>query len=300
MSYTPTTYVEGVTKLGPTNMNHLETGVQAVGVVADAAVAKPIAPVTNAGLVWSGSAWVAALLVNGNIDPAANIAYSKLTLSGSIVNNDIASGAAVAYSKLSLTGGIVNTDISASAAIAASKIANVLKTTVGTLAAGPPGAPATNDIWIATDVDSNGTVWTFRYNSSEATYKWEFIGGAAMYSEVATLESTSSATYTALGTAGPSLALSRAGDYDVVIGALTSSATSAGQQPTMSYDIGGTGAVDADAVQGAAQSGGSLMRTRRKTAIAVSTTLTAKYKSVTANGTGYANRFIAVTPVRII
>lgn len=124
MSYTPTTYVEGVTKLGPTNMNHLETGVQAVGVVADAAVAKPIAPVTNAGLVWSGSAWVAALLVNGNIDPAANIAYSKLTLAGSIINNDIASGAAIAYSKLSLTGGIVNTDVSAGAAIAQSKLAN--------------------------------------------------------------------------------------------------------------------------------------------------------------------------------
>jgi hypothetical protein len=52
-----------------------------------------------------------------------------------------------------------------------------LKTTVGTLAAGPPGSPATNDLWIATDVDANGTVWTFRYNSAEATYKWEFIGG---------------------------------------------------------------------------------------------------------------------------
>jgi hypothetical protein len=51
------------------------------------------------------------------------------------------------------------------------------KITAGTLAVGPPAAPATNDIWIATDVDANGTCWMFRYNSAEATYKWEFIGG---------------------------------------------------------------------------------------------------------------------------
>jgi hypothetical protein len=53
---------------------------------------------------------------------------------------------------------------------------NAVKTTVGTLAAGPPGSPVTNDIWLATDVDANGTCWQFRYNSAEATYKWEFIG----------------------------------------------------------------------------------------------------------------------------
>jgi hypothetical protein len=54
---------------------------------------------------------------------AGSIAYSKLSLSGSIVNADISASAAIAYSKLSLTGSLVNADVSVSAAIAYSKLA---------------------------------------------------------------------------------------------------------------------------------------------------------------------------------
>ena len=64
-------------------------------------------------------------IVNADIAPAAAIAYSKLTLTGSIVNADIDSSAAIAYSKLNLSGGIVNADINASAAIADSKLAQI-------------------------------------------------------------------------------------------------------------------------------------------------------------------------------
>lgn len=100
MAYTPTTWVESVTKLGPTNMNHLEGGVQATAVVADAAIPKPSTPGASSALVWNGSSWVAATLVNANVDAAAAIAYSKLNLAGGIVNNDVAAGAAILASKL--------------------------------------------------------------------------------------------------------------------------------------------------------------------------------------------------------
>lgn len=103
MAYSPTTWTEGITKLGPTNMNKLEAGVQATAVVADAAIPKPGGPATNAGLVWNGSSWVAAKLVDANVDPAAAIAYSKLSLAGSIVNNDIAAAAGIAGSKIGAT-----------------------------------------------------------------------------------------------------------------------------------------------------------------------------------------------------
>lgn len=166
-------------------MNHLETGVATADSTARAAIPAPIGPASNAGLVWNGSSWVAAALVNANIDAAAAIAYTKLALAGSIINNDVSVSAAIAYSKLNLgssilssdivDGTIVNTDISASAAIAASKLAIPLVTT-STFAGGPPGSPNDKDVWIATAVDANGTRWQFQYNASSGTNKWEGVG----------------------------------------------------------------------------------------------------------------------------
>lgn len=62
-------------------------------------------------------------IVNADVATGAAIAYSKLNLAGSIANADIASGAAIAYTKLNLTGNVVDADINASAAIAYSKLA---------------------------------------------------------------------------------------------------------------------------------------------------------------------------------
>lgn len=89
MSYPPTTWVEKVTKVGPTNLNKLELGLQAAAAVADAAVAKPSAPSTSQGLVWNGSAWVAAYPpgfefsydeVTGNVATAATTEATATTL----------------------------------------------------------------------------------------------------------------------------------------------------------------------------------------------------------------------------
>lgn len=48
MAYAPTTWVGGVTKVGPTNLNHLEGGVQAAAAVADSASAAAAAAQTTA------------------------------------------------------------------------------------------------------------------------------------------------------------------------------------------------------------------------------------------------------------
>lgn len=84
MSYTPTVYVDGqAPDLSAANLNHNENGLQAAAAVADAAVPAPTSKVTNGAVVWNGSAWVDALLVNANIDAAAAIAISKLADPGS-------------------------------------------------------------------------------------------------------------------------------------------------------------------------------------------------------------------------
>jgi hypothetical protein len=82
MSYSPTSWIEKVTKLGPTNMNKLELGVQATAVVADAASALATAALpTPAGsngqfLQRVGGLWVPHTLALADLP--ANIPASGL------------------------------------------------------------------------------------------------------------------------------------------------------------------------------------------------------------------------------
>jgi hypothetical protein len=97
------------------------------------------------------SAPVWGFVTNANVDSAAAIAYSKLSLGANIVNTDISATAAIAYSKLNLAssitssdivdGTIVNGDISASAAIAYSKLATLSS---GNIVLGSSGNVATS------------------------------------------------------------------------------------------------------------------------------------------------------------
>lgn len=167
-----------------------------------------------------------------------------------------------------------------------------------------PASPADGQEAILVDSTTNPTYqWRFRYNAgSSNTDKWEFVGGASLQAEVVTAETTTSSTYAALATAGPSVTLPRAGVYDVEVGCDYGSATDL-DTAFMSYDIGGTGAVDADATSminssTVATRRGSFFRQRRKSGL-TAVALTAKYKSVNSNTNTFANRLISVTPVRV-
>jgi hypothetical protein len=143
-----------------------------------------------------------------------------------------------------------------------------------------------------------GIVWHLRYNAGSASsYKWEFLGGAALFSEVATAEGTAAA-YADLATVGPSIVLPRAGDYIVAHGFDFLGATG-GANGYMSYQIGATAAVDADAVEvaddGTSWTQASVSREQLKTGL-TAVTLTAKYKG---SGNNARNRWMRVTPRRI-
>lgn len=172
-----------------------------------------------------------------------------------------------------------------------------------------PGSPLDMQEHILVDSITSPTYqWRFRYNAGSALAdKWEFIGGSKAVIEVTTSETTASATYAALATAGPSFALPRAGVYVVDVGSYMS--LSAGANDTMigyhSYDIGGTSAVDGDATVGRFATyqstytdvGGAYSRTRLKTGLAA-VTLTSKYKT-SGQTCAFANRFMGITPVRV-
>ena len=150
------------------------------------------------------------------------------------------------------------------------------------------------------EVDStNGIEWHLVYRTAEATYKWRFLGGPPMQAEVLTEEPTASATYAALATAGPSIAIPRAGDYDVELGSRATGVTSA-MVMSHSYDIGAVGAVDADATVGVADAVNRSFygrRFRRKAGL-TAVSLVSKYKA-SANTGYWNNRSIVVLPVRI-
>lgn len=79
-------------------------------------------------------------------------------------------------------------------------------------ASGPPGNANDGDIWIATKVDGNGTVWQFRFNAgSTSPYRWEFIGGPPLVFQ-GTPQSTLTANVFTTLTIGTFTA-SRAGEY---------------------------------------------------------------------------------------
>lgn len=152
---------------------------------------------------------------------------------------------------------------------------------------------------------SNGVEWALKYKSAEPTYKWRFLGGPPLYAEVATNESTASATYAALATPGPSVVVPRSGDYVVDHGYWAQGTGSITGESYMSYDIGGTGAVDADAVIAGVSAGGTLaeasgMRRRVKSGLVAAATLTGKYRVPGAATMNFGNRWLSIIPRRVI
>lgn len=142
--------------------------------------------------------------------------------------------------------------------------------------------------------------WKLRYVAAKSSNKWVFVGGTPLQAEVATSENTSSTTYAALATAGPSVTVPVAGDYYVAHGA-KHLAPAAALHSTMSYDIGATGAVDADGVNAllAVSSAGGISTARvKKQAGLTAVTLTAKYK-VSGSNANFAERWISLTPIAI-
>ena len=149
----------------------------------------------------------------------------------------------------------------------------------------------------------SGIIWQFRYDSTIAdAFKWVYTGGPPRKATIATAEGTTSSSYTALATAGPSVVVPRAGDYYVSLSfKLTSSGATTG---AMSFDVGGTGASDNDALALHCEGGARFANATRvalKTGLTAGTTLTSKYREAGASGftVTFAQRFISILPLRV-
>lgn len=174
---------------------------------------------------------------------------------------------------------------------------------IPTLVSSLPASPVDGqEIYYLAD-STNGIVWHLRYRlASASASKWEFVGGSHLHALVAASEGTSLTSFADLGTVGPSITVPLAGDYDIGYGAQIAPPATSAVTGLMSIAVGGTGAVDADAVvvqtPSAGNAAGSPWRTVRKTGVAASAAVTAKYR--TTNGTtNFSARTLRVTPVRV-
>jgi hypothetical protein len=150
--------------------------------------------------------------------------------------------------------------------------------------------------------DANGVVWHLRYrDKAPSDYRWEFIGGSALYANVATAQQRSTNSYGALTTAGPTISIPFPGEYRVSHGAEVQVDTGALTHGLMSYDVVGTSADDA-------WSAGFVSSTALHRAavshkhlhgIAARGDLVAKYKSATSNSVTFTYRWMSVRPVRV-
>lgn len=85
------------------------------------------------------------------------------------------------------------------------------KITTSDFTTGPPSSPSDGDIWVGTNVDTNGTRWMFQYNAgSSSAYKWEFVGGAPYIIETLTGNGFATGAYNNIGWGYKP---TRAGDY---------------------------------------------------------------------------------------
>lgn len=169
-----------------------------------------------------------------------------------------------------------------------------------------PGSPTDGlEIYFVVDA-TKGVLWHLRYNAGSASaYKWEFVGGSDLSAEVLTGVQLVDVTgnFVALtASAGPSIALPLAGDYEIGLGARVNLSTAT--YCAMSYDIGGTGAVLTDALEWTSAGAWVDYQSARfiKTKLALgAVTLTAKYANrgqPSQFGT-FKDRRINARPIRV-
>lgn len=167
-----------------------------------------------------------------------------------------------------------------------------------------PGSPADGQEVVYVADAANGVLWHLRHNAGSASaYKWEFVGGAALFAEVPGYGSTTVTTYVDLG--GPAITLPLGGDYDIEIGAWFQQSLAANVGHWMSYQIGATAANDADGIHvdqwDATQPRvfPHASRPRRKTALAA-VALAARYRAGSGGITvGWTSRWMRAIPVRV-
>lgn len=163
-----------------------------------------------------------------------------------------------------------------------------------------PANPADGqEVYFLAD-SANGVVWHLRYRAaSTSPYKWERVGGEALYADADPLVSSGSTSYVALS-GDPAVTVPLAGDYVIDFGAGFYNTTLGGVYT--SFAVGATGASDNDyiphdpTVTGGFNITGT--RKRKKAAVPAGATIAMRFRC--GGGTGnWKARYLSATPIRV-
>lgn len=162
----------------------------------------------------------------------------------------------------------------------------------------PPASPTDGTPWL---YPGSGIYWLLVYDSTEATYKWKFTGGPALFGNVQSEEThSSSGSWINLATPGPIVTAPRAGVYRVhyecnalapATGAVT---TGIALSVNDAVIIAGSETIQ---VIGTANWRGMLRR-NYEVALAANDTVRPKYYT-DGNGAQFRYRIIELLPVRL-
>ena len=179
--------------------------------------------------------------------------------------------------------------------------------------AGPAGTAAYVTTLPASPVDgqevcygadpAGGVIWRLRYRAASASaYKWEFVGGAALFAEdFAAVGPVTSSSYIDMGNAFP-VTVPLAGDYQVAWGARMAGAT-ATAVISAAIKVGAAATVDANALDAQPAganyyAAGQSSRSKRINAVAAAAVLKMQHK-VNVGSMTVAQRWLEATPIRV-
>jgi len=319
MAYTRTTWADGVTVFDAAKLNNMETELVLLDgrIVPDPAAqaGKWLKDVSGA-MVWSD---INAEYQSRTEKAAAN-GYASLDGTGKIPLAQMPAGAGGGVDYKGAWSGATayqGGDVVASAGaqyIAVNPSTNQVPPAINappgtmgviSLVTALPSSPFDGQEVVLTDSLTAGTYfWRLRYSAGKTSNKWVFVGGFPKMVVVDTAETSTSGTYAALTTAGPSFTIPVVGDY-LIEPSYVGGSNSTDAHGFMSFDVGVTGALDIDAASwgpGVADSTryGTGMNARLKTGLAAGTALVSKYRVVGSSPSiAFRARTLRVTPMAV-
>jgi hypothetical protein len=150
---------------------------------------------------------------------------------------------------------------------------------------------------------ATGTVWHLKYRAAEAgSFKWYYVGGSPLLKTVDAVQSTSSLTYVDLTTAGPSITVPLAGDYEMEMSAVCAG-TGGANRCFVTPKKNAAAVNDADgsevSVAGGSTNTGNAFRRKKLTGLAANDVFKLQYANLNATAVDYGYRSLQMTPIRV-
>lgn len=179
------------------------------------------------------------------------------------------------------------------------RLETVLQTIMAPAVASLPASPIDGQACSYLADATNGIIWRFRYRAgSPSALKWEWDGGTPLFAQVASFSNLSQTTY--FNWAGPAITVPLLGDYRVALGFRPYKFDAGKSAAYMSFTVGATAALDADAVNSSHDQDTSSADTREvvKLNVPAGSSLASRFRAA-AGVWAPANAWMRVQPIRV-